>query len=106
VRGKAPRQAALFDTPVTLASRQRTISETLVLLCKNLTERRGIPVNIGITPRNLLSHAPATVGGTKIPARDLLLRTLATTHRDLYWRLLFDPNSNSYFLNIHLAKKS
>jgi hypothetical protein len=95
-------QQAVFDSPVTLVSRQRTASDTLNLICRRIAAQRGITVTLGVTPRNLLDHTPVKVGGTKVPARELLLQTLTATHGDCYWRLLFDPNSKGYFLDIHL----
>jgi hypothetical protein len=105
-RGQMSHQTILFDAPLTLATRRRTVSDTVNLICRKIAEQRRIAVTIGVSPRNLLDHDDATVGGTKVSARDLLLRTLTSTRHSLYWRLLFDPNSNGYLLDIHSVRTS
>jgi hypothetical protein len=92
---------SLLDIPVTFPVKERTATATLELLCKKLAELQKIAVTVGVLPRNFLDHAPVSVGGKKISARELLVRTLQATHHKLYWRLLFDPNSNAYFIDIH-----
>jgi hypothetical protein len=42
------------------------------------------------------------VGGTKVSARELLLQILSQLQGNFYWRLLFDPNSKGYVLDLHL----
>jgi hypothetical protein len=100
-RGKISHQRVILDVPITLAAQPRTASDTLKLICRKIAVQRGIPVRVGMSPRRLLDGASVTVGGTKVSARDLLLQTLASTHRRLYWRLLFDPNSKGYFFDVH-----
>jgi hypothetical protein len=105
-QGQLSRQRVLFDMPITLATRRRTVSDTVNLICRKIAGGSRIAVSLGVSPRNLLDHTDVTVGGTKVSARDLLLQTLTSTHRNLYWRLLFDPNSKGYVLDIHLAPTS
>jgi len=101
-RGQISRQRVLFDAPITLAPAQRTVSNTLKLICRVLSEHRGVAVSVGVSPRRLLDHTNAKVGGTNISARDLLLQALTATHRNFSWQLFYDPNSKGYFLNLHL----
>ncbi len=105
-RGQISHQRVLLDVPITLATRRRTVSDTVNLIFRKIAEHRRMAISVGVSPRNLLDHTNVTVGGTKVSARDLLLQTLTSTHRNLYWRLLFDPNSKGYFLDIHLARTS
>jgi hypothetical protein len=104
-QGKLSKQPVLFDVPITLANRQRTASATLKLICQKIAADRHIAVTIGVAPRKLLAH-DVTVGGTKVSARELLIQTLASTRHSFYWRLLFDPNSKGYFLDIHSTRTS
>jgi hypothetical protein len=104
-QGKISPQKPAFDTALTVVTRQRTVSAMLDLIGKRIATERRITVTIGVVPRTLL-NIPVSVGGTRVSARDLLLRTLTATHRNLYWRLLFDPKSKSYFLDIHQIAKS
>jgi hypothetical protein len=105
-QGRILHQRVLFDAPITLAAHHRTATDTVDLICRKIAEHRGITVTVGVTPRSVLDHADVTVGGTKVAARDLLLQTLISTHRNLYWRLLYDPTSKGYFLDIHLIRPS
>jgi hypothetical protein len=102
-KGAIAPQKAVFDTPVTLVRAKRTGTEAIQLICRRVATRSGIPVSLGVSPRVLLDHNPVTVGGTKAPARDLLLQILSQTRGTCYWRLLFDPDSKGYFLDIHAA---
>jgi hypothetical protein len=99
-------QQVLFDLPITVAAGEKPITATLDLICEEVTAQSHIAVSIGVSPRALLDHAPAKVGGTKVEARDLLLQGLMATRHTLYWRLLFDPNSKGYFLDIHSVRSS
>jgi hypothetical protein len=100
-KGAVAAQKAIFDTPVTLVRAKRNGTDTIQLICKRVTARTGIPVNLGVSPRILLDHNPVTAGGTKVAARDLLLQILSQTRSPCYWRLLFDPDSKAYFLDLH-----
>jgi hypothetical protein len=99
-------QQVLFDLPITVAAGEKPITATLDLICQEVTAQSHTAVSIGVSPRALLDHAPANVGGTKVAARDLLLQGLMATRHTLYWRLLFDPNSKGYFLDIHSVRSS
>jgi hypothetical protein len=99
-------QQVLFDLPITVVAGEKPITATLDLICQEVAAQSHTAVAIGVSPRALLDHAPAKVGGTKVAARDLLLQGLMATHHTLYWRLLFDPNSKGYFLDIHSVRSS
>jgi hypothetical protein len=105
-RGQVSRQRAVLDAPVTLAAQERSATDTVNLIFRKLAVSRGITITLGVFPRSLMAASKATVGGTKVLARDLLLQTLNSTHHTLYWQLLFDPASKGYFLNIHSVKAS
>lgn len=100
-KGGVSPQQVLFDIPVTLPTEERTITDTVNLICQQITAQSHITVTLGVSPRSLLDRSAVKVGGTKVPAREVLLQSLAATHHNLYWRLLFDPNSKGYFLSIH-----
>jgi hypothetical protein len=100
-RGAVSRQQTLFDFPVTLATEERTIAETIDLICQAVGKQSHLAVTVGVYPRSLFRYTMVKVGGVNISARELLLQCFATAHHRLYWRLLFDPTSKSYFLDIH-----
>ena len=103
-QGRLSRQEVFLDLPITIPILQRSASDTIALICEKIAERSHISVNLGIYPRRLLDFPKVTVGGTASPARTLLTSALASTGRKLYWRLLFDPDSKTYFLNLHSVR--
>ncbi len=100
-KGGISRQPILLDSAITLASEDRSVDDALTQLCQQLTAQNHVDVSIGISPRSLLDHNRTKVGGDKVAARDLLQQSLQATHHNLYWRLLFDPASKGYVLDIH-----
>ncbi len=94
----------LLDTAVTIPARQRTVADTLNLLCHVLAIQNHTPVSVGILPRALVAFAKVNIGGSTVPARELLIQSLQATQRTLYWCLFFDPASKGYVLDIHTAK--
>lgn len=99
-------QSAVFDEPVTVVNQQRNALDTVNLICQQIAAQRGIAVTLGVFPQRVLAAATVSVGGTKVAARELLLEALNLPRHSLYWRLLFDPNSKGYFLDIHLVPTS
>jgi hypothetical protein len=100
-KGEIAAQKAVFDSALTLLRRQKTAEETIEAICAKITRQRGIPVTLGVSPRKLLAYTPVTVGGTGVPARDLLVQTLTLIHGNVYWRLLFNPDTKGYYLDLH-----
>lgn len=100
-KGALAAQKAIFDTPITLVRAKRNGTDAIQLICRRVTARTGVPLNLGVSPRILLDHNPVTAGGTRVAARELLLQVLSQTRSPCYWRLLFDPDSKGYFLDIH-----
>ena len=98
--GISPQQAP-FDLPLSLPTEERTVTDTVNLICHEITSQSHTAVTLGVSPRSLLDRANVKLGGSKVPARELLLQSLMATHHTLYWRLLFDPDSKVYFLSIH-----
>ena len=105
-KGEIVQQLAPFDLPLTLASQERTIDETVTHICSELSKKGHQNVVLAISPRKSLLRNRVVVGGSRVAARELLAKSLLATHEKLYWRLLFDPTSKSYYLDLHLAHSS
>ena len=103
-QGRLSRQEILLDLPITIPVLQRSASDTIALICGKIAEESHIDVNLGVYPRRLLDFPKVTVGGSASPARTLLDSTLASTGHKIYWRMLFDPDSKTYFLDLHSVK--
>jgi hypothetical protein len=94
----------LLDTPVTITARQRTIADTVNLLCHVLAVQYHTSVSVGVLPRALVAYTTVKIGGAKVPARELLSQSLKATRRNVYWCLFYDPTSKGYVLNLHAAR--
>ncbi|MGA7907446.1 MAG: hypothetical protein WCA16_08590 [Candidatus Sulfotelmatobacter sp.] len=103
-KGKMSVQAPPLDLPITLPTVQRSATETVKLICRTLSQRSRVQFTVGVTPRLLMDHKEVKVGGRKAQARTLLAQTLESTGHTMYWRLLFDPSSKGYFLDIHAVQ--
>lgn len=101
---------AILDTPVTLPSAQRTIRETVNLICTQVAAIRGIAINEGTIPTNLYHEVQSTYANNET-ARLVLARTFETASAEhqamgvppvrITWDLLFDANDKAYYLNTH-----
>jgi len=100
-KGAMSAQPVFLDLPLTLTTEERSVTDTVNLICEGIAAQNKTAIAVGVSPRGLMNRTLAKVGGTKIPAHDLLAESLTATHHNLYWRLLFDPDSKSYFLSIH-----
>lgn len=103
-KGTIAEQQVLLDRPVTLPSEERTIVDTINAIFQTIALQSHTAATLGVYPRSLLGHTPVKVGGTKITARELLRQSLQGSHRKFYWRLLFDPASRGYFLDLHVVR--
>ncbi len=102
-QGKIAPQQVLLDSPVTIPAQERTFSDTVDLICQTIEDKTHVKITLGIHPLGL-DRTNVTAGGKELSARSYLFRTMESTSRKLVWRLLYDPESNSYFLNIHQVK--
>lgn len=92
--------AIILDTPISIPTGTRDALSTVQLILKALATRTDIMIIQGTMARNGLRQTTVTVGGDNIPARTLLLQTLAPTKRRLVWQLLYDADPRMYALNL------
>ena len=100
-KGKMSAQQVPLDISVTLPNEERPLTETVDQICEEVTKQLHFDFYLGISPRSFLLRTTAKIGGTRKSAREFLTQSLMATHQRLYWRLLFDPNSKAYLLNLH-----
>lgn len=92
-------QQPVLDLPISLASERRSAGETIALICQKVSQ--ASKVMISVDPReNLDGNARVAVGGSGVPARTLLSRTLSSLGEKLYWRLIYDAGGKSYELSL------
>jgi hypothetical protein len=101
---RTDRQSRL-DVRVTIPDADRSVLETLEVVVAQVRELTGVPLVVGRVPRNLLLQKKLRTGATKEPARDVLVRALTSTGRDLSWRVPCDPGATKMcFFDVHVVK--
>jgi hypothetical protein len=103
-QGRISPQQVVLDLPISIDAQDRSFSDTIDLICQKVSEKSHITLDFGVHPLGL-DQVHVTAGGKDLAARSILLRALASTGRKLCWRLLFDPDSGKYFLNVQLVKR-
>jgi hypothetical protein len=99
-KGKISRQEIVLDTPITIPAEDRTVADTVDLICQKVSEEGRISVTLGVHPMGL-DRQHATVGGKEMPARVYISTATEPTGRKISWRLLYDPDSKGYVLDLH-----
>ena len=105
-----PDQSPL-DTAVSFPDLQRNGMETIELIRNILINTSGKSVELGTVPTELLKTQTVRLGAKNESARDVLVRMLAglqwsdsriiTPIYKMSWQLLYAPDTQGYFLNIH-----
>ncbi len=98
--GEIASQQPVLDLSINLASERRSAEQTIALICHELSQTSKVPVAVDPASGNLHKKASVVVGGSSVPARTLLSRTLVSLGGKLCWRLLYDAAGNSYALSI------
>ena len=101
--GALVRQQAVFDSVITIPSQDRTVLQSLELLCDAISRPTVVKVVLGTIPQNLFYHSRSRVGAKRETARDFLVRLLGTANTTvrLSWQLFYGPGMRFYALNIH-----
>lgn len=99
-KGKISRQVVVLDTPITILAEDRTVADTVNLICQKISDKGHVSITLGVYPLGL-DRQRATVGGTEMTARAYISTATEPTGRKISWRLLYDPDSKSYVLDLH-----
>ena len=89
--GQPTERQSRLDVRVTIPVADRSVRETVELVVAQVRERTGAPLVGGRLPTNLFSQKKLRTGATNEPARDVLVRALTSTGRELSWRIHCDP---------------
>ena len=90
----------LFDTRISIPTKERSLLETVEAVCSALETANHIPVRLLVYPLNTLHYTNSTAGANDEVARTALTRTLTGLDRKLTWRVFYDIPMNSYLLSI------
>jgi hypothetical protein len=102
--GKIVAQEPALDVAISFPEESRTATATVDLMCQKISSATRTPMMLGVNPRVLMDNNKVKVGGAKTTARTLLARTLDGVGHPVYWRMLFDPKSKSYYLDVHAVR--
>lgn len=89
--GQPTERQSRLDVRVTFPNSDRSVLETVELVVAQVRERTGAPLSVARLPTRLLSQKKLRTGATNEPARDVLVRALTSTGRELSWRIPCDP---------------
>lgn len=99
-RASKDNQRSLLDTPITFNAANLSTMEALSSFVGVLSVKSGTKVVLGTMPWNVLAQSSVTVSGDTLPARKVLADICDSANVELMWGLLYDFDSNSYFLNL------
>lgn len=93
----------ILDTPISIPRVARSYYKTLQAILTALPVKTGL----GVGPTNLLMGGAIKVGGTDVPARNLLMQMIGTWGPAKWvWSLRYNVNDRVYFLNLELASRA
>ncbi len=98
--GKIASTQPALDFPIFIPRKQRSAFQAVQAICTSLSQHGHIPVSLGVYPTGLFRVTRSTIGGSRIEARLLLAEALQATGRKMSWRLLYDPETRTYVLNV------
>lgn len=99
-KGKISKQDVVLDTLITIPGEDRTVADTVDLICQKVSDKSHISVTLGVHPMGL-DRQHGNVGGKEMSARAYISAATEPTGRKISWRLLYDPDSKGYVLNLH-----
>jgi hypothetical protein len=96
---------SLLDAKISIPDSERSVFSTVTAIVEAASRQLGARVGLGTVPVNLLMQRRVHERATNESARTVLMRTLASTHRQLSWRLFCDPGASAQCsLNLHLVE--
>ncbi len=106
--GKMKKQSPPLDAVVALSAQESLTVAAVTSVCDQISKLTSQNVGIGVYPQNVFNRPLKIVGAEKLPARDALSRIFATAlpgkDKNISWRLFYDPDSQSYVMNLHLRR--
>lgn len=114
--GRMNSVSPILDTAVTLPSQMRSAGDTLEAILQQVSQKTGIPVQIGQVPNGLMVNAQVTIGANSEAARTVIARAFSAVATGkmadgsaitlLSYRLFFDPQLKYYMFNVHGVQPS
>lgn len=92
----------ILGTPIVMSKKLRELSEALAIISRELGQKGRISVSINIAS-NVSWKTQVVTGGHTMTARELLTEILNQVGSKLCWRLLYEPSTRSYELEVKQA---
>jgi hypothetical protein len=99
--------SSILDTPISIPSQTRGGIQTVELILSTLSLKSGQHAALMSYPANVFRPARITIGGSDVPARQLLVQALdqMDSWYTMMWDLLFSFDQNTFFLNVGVQSK-
>lgn len=101
--GLSASPGSILNTPITLATAARSAANTLTLILGSISSTTGIAVGQGYSPLNLLQQSQVSIGGSDVPARNLLMELFEAMQVKMSWDLWWEPNMQTFLLRLRPA---
>jgi hypothetical protein len=98
--GSLQKVTPLLDALVDVVKATRSVDATIESILATLESVTGKKVIFGPASRSLFVKSQVTIGGTGVPARDLLQKALAGTNQALQYDLFFNEDVPAFILNV------
>jgi len=98
--------APVLDSRISLPVQERTVSDSIHLILRVVSEKSEYKVLLGSAPLNLVLQTKTKIGGENLPARQLLAQAASATRFPLVWALLYDADTHCYFMNFDVAMEA
>jgi hypothetical protein len=96
----------LLDTQITLNKAPRNVYDTIQSILSAIQAATGKKVLLMVASSSLFINTQVTMGGEKIPARELLKQALGSTKRPLQYDLCLNSDMPVYLLNVSLTMRA
>lgn len=96
----------VLDTRITLVKAQRNVYDAIESILGAIESTTGTKVLFAAASSSLFMTTQATVGGEKVPARELLRQALAGTKLPIQYDLFFNSDVPVYVLNVSPAVRA
>jgi hypothetical protein len=101
-----PESGTPLDATVELPEGNPSLADAVFALASAVSKSSGPRVVVGMMPIGLARQTTYQEDGKPMVARAKLANILSGSPVPLVWRLLYDADSNRYFLNYSVARQS
>jgi hypothetical protein len=98
--------SSVLDTTIAVRGTNTTAAIAVKEILEAVGARSKVKVLTGTLPTNLLVTTAVKLSGGERSARAALNDVLSQASIDMSWRLLYDADSQAYYLNLLLAKRA